>query len=196
MIRRVLAVLAASVVVSGATATAALAEYPPTSGSGSVSATTLQAGGDVTFSGGGFKAGSKVTISVDDAVYSTVVADVTATASLDRSAQVHIGNAAFVRNAAATAASAGFTTSVTVQTAGAHVLTGSGIAPSGAARVVTAKVTVAKAPGTPTTTAGSSLPFTGSSVVISGLVVGLAMMGGGFLLLTTVRSRRAGQARS
>jgi hypothetical protein len=195
MIRRVLAVLAASIVVSGATATAALAEYPPTSGAGSVSATTLQAGDDVTFSGGGFKLGSKVTISVDDAVDSTVVAGIT-TASFDRSAQVHIGNAAFVRNAAATPASGAFSTTVVLQTAGVHVLSAAGVAPTGAPRVVTAKVTVMKDPGTPVTASGSGLPFTGSSVVVPGLVVGLAMVGGGFLLLTTVRSRRAGQARS
>lgn len=196
MIRRVLAVLAASIVVSGATATAALAEYPPAGSSGSVSATTVVVGTHVTFSGGGFKAGSTVTISIDDAVYSTVRADIAETAGLSRSSAVHIGNAAYVRNAAAATAMGAFSTDITMQSVGLKVLTGTGVDAAGGSRTVTAKVTVTKAPGTPTTTSGSSLPFTGSSVVVPGLVVGLVMVGGGFLLLTTVRSRRAGQARS
>src|SRR3954447_4232805 len=149
MIRRVLAVLAAGIVMSGATATAALAEYPPTGSSGEVSATTVEIGTHVTFSGGGFKAGSSVTIRIDDAVYSTVSADQTETAGLSRSTAVHIGNAAYVRNAAATTATGAFSTVITMQTLGVKVLTGTGVGPAGGSRVVTAKVTVVKAPGTP-----------------------------------------------
>lgn len=197
MIRRVLAVLAASVAVSGATATAALAEYPPTGTAGSVSATTVTSGGHVVFSGGGFKPGSGVTIEVNGAVYSTAKASTIETAALGSSTSVHFSNAAYVRNAAAAAVrSASFSVDVTLETAGKNVLTGSGVDPAGNPREISATVTVSKATGTPAPSAGSSLPFTGSSIVIPGLVVGVAMMGGGFLLLTSVRSRRAGQVRS
>ncbi|MDX6213150.1 MAG: hypothetical protein QOF82_2237, partial [Frankiales bacterium] len=56
-------------------------------------------------------------------------------------------------------------------------------------------VTVAAAVAAPASES-SSLPFTGSSVIIPGLIIGLTMMAGGFLLLTTVRSRRVGGVRS
>jgi hypothetical protein len=193
MIRRVLAVLAASIALSGATASAALAEYPPSDGSGAVSATTVSAGGHVVFTGGGFEPGSDVTISVNDAVYATSTANVVETAALSRSSSVHVTTAAYVRNAATVTAGAtsAFSVEVTLQTVGANVLTGTGVDPSGATRVVTAKVTVHEATGTPAVDKGSNLPFTGGSVVLPGVIVGLAMLGGGFLLLTTVRSRRA-----
>jgi hypothetical protein len=197
MIRRVLAVLAASIAVSGASATAALAQYPPSGAGGSVSATTTVPGGAVVFSGGGFKVGSDVTVAVNDAVYATIKANIVETAALGSSTAVHFSNAAYVRNAATTALpSASFSLDVRLQTAGSNLITGTGIDPTGKARVVSAKVTVTKAAGTPATNHGSTLPFTGSSVVVPGVVVALAMMGGGFLLLTSVRSRRAGQARS
>jgi hypothetical protein len=196
MIRRVLAVLAASIAVTGATASAALAEYPPTGAGGAVSATTVAPGGHVEFSGGGFKSGSKVTIAVNDAVYATDVANQVETTAFTPGS-LHLSNAAYARPAAATVdATSSFSVEVTLDTVGTNVLTGTGVDATGAERVVSAKVVVAKATGTPAVTSGSSLPFTGSSVVLPGAIVGLAMLGGGFLLLTSVRSRRAGGASS
>jgi hypothetical protein len=197
MIRRVLAVLAASIAVTGATASAALAEYPPTGAGGAVSATTVAPGGHVEFSGGGFKSGSKVTIAVNDAVYATDVANQVETTAFTPGS-LHLSNAAYARPAAAARvdATSSFSVEVTLDTVGTNVLTGTGVDATGAERVVSAKVVVAKATGTPAVTSGSSLPFTGSSVVLPGAIVGLAMLGGGFLLLTSVRSRRAGGASS
>ena len=197
MIRRVLAVLAASIAVSGATASAALAQYPPSGAGASVSATVVTDGGHVTFTGGGFKPGSQVNVAVNGAVYTTTTANTIQTAALGSSTSVHFSNAAYVRNVAVAAPqTASFSVQVTLQKLGSNVLTGTGVDPLGNDRVVSAKVTVTKAAGTPAPSSGSSLPFTGSSVLLPGLVVGIAMMGGGFLLLTSVRSRRAGQARS
>jgi hypothetical protein len=172
---------------------AALAQYPPTSSSGSVSATTVTLGKSVTFAGSDFAAGSNVTVSVNDAVFATVVAD-GAAEGLGRSS-MHVSTAAFVRPAALVSAGEKFSVVVTLNKLGVNVLTGSGVDPAGNPRTVTAKVTVTAA----VAAAGGSksdLPFTGSSVIVPGLIIGLTLMAGGFLLLTTVRSRRVGSARS
>ena len=200
MIKRLLAVCAATIAVLGTSAGAALAEYPPTGGSASVSATTVVVGTSVQFAGAGFKAGSKVTVSVNDAVYATLVAGDSNASALGHSS-MHFTTAAYVRTAAAVApgapVSAGqtFSVRVTMNRLGMNVITGTGVDPAGAPRVVTAKVTVTPAV-VATSTKGSSLPFTGSSVIVPGLIIGVSMMAGGFLLLTTVRSRRVGSARS
>jgi hypothetical protein len=193
--KRLLAVCAASLAIVGTSAGMASAEYPPAGSSGSVSATTVTVGTTVQFAGNGFKAGSKVTISVDDAVYATVVAgDANATA-LGRSTS-HFATAAYVRPVAQVAAAQGFSVRVTMNKLGMNVLTGVGVDPAGGTRTVTAKVTVTPVTAAAGGTKGSNLPFTGSSVIIPGAIVGLAMLAGGFLLLTTVRSRRVGNARS
>ena len=190
MIKRFLAVLAATMAVGGAGAGAALADYPPTMQAGAVSATTVVPGGQVDFSGDGFADGSKVVVSVNKAVYATVTAG-TSTSMGSRTA-LHVTTAAFVRNAsvvAAAAPSASFSVKVTLQAAGANVLTGTGIAPDGSPLMVTATVMVA---GEAVKSSASGLPFTGSAVIIPGVIVGAVMVAGGFLMLTTVRSRKAG----
>jgi hypothetical protein len=194
--RRLLAVVAASIAVIGTSAGAALAQYPPSTSSGSVSATTVALGNSVQFAGSGFAAGSKVTVSVNDAVYATLVAGASTSSALGRST-AHISTVAYVRPAASTTVGAASTFSirVTLNKVGLNVLTGSGVDPAGDPRVVTADVTVAAAVAAPASES-SSLPFTGSSVIIPGLIIGLTMMAGGFLLLTTVRSRRVGGVRS
>lgn len=199
MIKRLLAVCVASLAVIGSSAGAALAEYPPSSGSASVSATTVVVGTSVQFAGSGFKAGSKVTVSVNDAVYATLVAGASSASALGHST-THFTTAALVRTAAvAPGAPAGpgqaFSVRVTMNRLGMNTLTGSGVDPAGNPRLVTAKVTVTPVAATGTPKA-SGLPFTGSSVVVPGIIIGLTMMAGGLLLLTTVRSRRVGSARS
>ncbi|MDX6253868.1 MAG: hypothetical protein QOJ11_202 [Frankiales bacterium] len=197
MIRRLLAVFAASIAVLGTSAGAALAQYPPTGSSGSVSATKVVLGTTVDFGGSGFAAGSKVTVSVNDAVYATLVAGASASSALGHSA-AHFATAAYVRPAATTTvgAASAFSIRVTLNKLGLNILTGSGVDPAGNPRVVTAKVTVAPAVAAAGGNKGSNLPFTGSSVVVPGLIIGLTMMAGGFFLLTTVRSRRVGGVRS
>ena len=199
MIKRLLAVTAVSVAVVSSAAGAALAEYPPAGSSASVSATTVPIGHTIEFAGSDFKAGSKVTVSVNDAVYATLTTGGPETAAFRSSTTMHVTNAAFVEPAAQATVTKGssFSVRVTMNKLGMNVLTGSGVDPAGNPRLVTAKVTVTPIVATKTTTAsGSSLPFTGSSVIIPGAIIGLTMMGGGFLLLTTVRSRRVGGVHS
>src|SRR3954447_21328090 len=190
MIRRFLAVIAAAGALLGASTGAALAEYPPSSGSGAVSSTTIVVGGHVDFSGSGFAFGSPVTVSIDSAVYGTVTANGPSSAALGRSSSAHVANAAFAQPAAASTTSASFTIRITMQKVGEFTLTGSGVAPNGGARVVTAHVTVV--PKAAVAGSSSSLPFTGSSALIPGLLIGVTMLAGGFVLLTSVRSRKAG----
>jgi hypothetical protein len=196
VIRRLLAVGAAAIAVVASTSGAALAQYPPSGSSGSVSATTVPLGTTVTFAGSGFAAGGKVTVAVDDAVYATVEAGGAGSTSegLGRSS-MHVTTAAFVQPVAAVSAGEAFSVVVTMNKLGLNVLTGSGVDPAGNPRTVTAKVTVTPAVAA-TGGSKSDLPFTGSSVIVPGLIIGLTLMAGGFLLLTTVRSRRVGSARS
>jgi hypothetical protein len=153
-------------------------------------------GNSVQFAGSGFAAGSKVTVSVNDAVYATLVAGASTSSALG-SSTAHVSTVAYVRPVASTTVGAASTFSirVTLNKVGLNVLTGTGVDPAGNPRVVTADVTVAAAVAAPASES-SSLPFTGSSVIIPGLIIGLTMMAGGFLLLTTVRSRRVGGVRS
>jgi hypothetical protein len=191
--------MAVAMAVTGASASAALAQYPPAAGSGAVSATTVPLGDQVDFSGDGFAAGSKVVITVNDAVYATVSAAAPTSSALGLRSSVHFSTAAYVRPVAQqTAASTGsFSVTVTMNKLGKNSLVGSGVDAAGAPRLVTAIVTVTPVvAGVKTTSSGSSLPFTGSSVIIPGAIIGLTMMAGGFVLLTSVRSRRAGSARS
>jgi hypothetical protein len=195
VIKRLLAVGAAAIAVVSSSAGAALAEYPPSGGSASVSATTVVVGTPVTFAGSGFAAGAKVTVSVNDAVYATVNAGGSTAAALGRSS-MHVTTAAFVQPVAATSAGTSFSISVTMNKLGKNVLTGSGVDPAGNSRLVTANVTVTPAVAAAGSGNPSNLPFTGSSVIVPGLIIGVTMMAGGFLLLTTVRSRRVSSARS
>ena len=188
MIKRFLAVMAATVAVLAASGGAALAQYPPTSGTGAVSATTITVGGFVDFSGGGFAPGSDVTVSVNTAVYATVVASGASSSALGGSS-AHFVTAAFAQPAAATS-SASFKVRITMDKVGTYTLTGAGVGPAGNAHVVTATVTVIPAAATKATN-DSTLPFTGSSVLVPGLIIGLTMVAGGFVLLTSVRSRKA-----
>jgi hypothetical protein len=195
VLKRFLAVLAASLAVAGASAGAALADYPPTTQTGAVSSTSITLGGHVTFAGSGFQAGSKVTIGVDSAMYATVVASGPASSALGGRTSMHFTTAAYAQPVAKAAASAAatFSVKVTLDQLGSHVLTGTGVAPDGSPAVVSAKVMVVPVAATVAVKAsGSGLPFTGSAVIIPGVIVGAAMMAGGFLLLTTVRSRKAG----
>ncbi|BEP12777.1 hypothetical protein acdb102_10880 [Acidothermaceae bacterium B102] len=196
MIKRFLAVMAASVAIVGGSAGAALADYPPAMQAGAVSATTVAPGGQVDFAGDGFAAGSKVVVSVNKAVYATVVAGSTvANSALGSRTAVHFQNAAFrsVALPAATPAAASFSVKVTLQAAGSNVLVGAGVAPDGSPHVVTATVVVdGTATAVEAASPASGLPFTGSDVIIPGVIIGAAMMAGGFLLLTTVKARKAG----
>jgi hypothetical protein len=192
VIKRFLAVLAASMAVLGAGAGAAFADYPPDMQAGSLSATSVAPGGQVSFGGDGFAEGSKVVVSVNKAVYATVTA--AASSALGSRTQLHVTTAAFVRPAAFVAGgvpTASFAVQVTLQEPGANVLTGAGVAPDGSPHVVIATVTVAGEAEVAKPTA-SGLPFTGSAVIIPGVIIGAAMLAGGFLLLTSVRSRKAG----
>lgn len=192
MIKRLLAAVAASVAVVGASAGAALAEYPPTSSGGTVSATLVAPGDHVDFAGDGFASGSKVTVSVNHALYSTVVAGGAAEGVEGDRIGTHFVTSAYVRPAAAVAAtaSASFSARITLSRLGKNVLLGTGVDPAGRPRAVDATVMVEA--DTVTAAKGSDLPFTGSAVIIPGAIVGLTMLGGGFLMLTTVRSRKAG----
>lgn len=195
MLRRFLAVVVASVAVLGTSAGAALAQYPPTTGSGAVSATTVVIGNTVNFSGGGFAAGSHVTVTVNGALYATVTASGPASSALSGPSKAHFATAAFARPAAAAAAnSASFSLTISMNKLGLATLVAAGTDPLGAPRTVKALVTVVPAAVAPATEAssGSSLPFTGSNVLVPGAIIGFAMLAGGFLLLTSVRSRRAG----
>jgi hypothetical protein len=188
--KRFLAVMAATAAVLGASAGAALAEYPPTTQTGAVSSTTIVVGGHVDFAGGGFGLGSKVTILVNTAVYATVTASGASSSALGTSS-AHFATAAFARPVAqSTAAVASFKVRVTLDKLGKFTLTGQGVDASGAPRLV--KATVLVIPATAKQSSGSTLPFTGSAVLVPGLIIGLTMMAGGFVLLTSVRSRRAG----
>ena len=190
MIKRFLAVMAATTAVLGAGAGAALADYPPDMQAGAVSATTVVPGGQVDFGGDGFADGSKVVVSVNKAVYTTVTAGTSS--ALGSRTSMHVTTAAFVRSASVARSgrpSASFSVKVTLQTDGSNVLTGAGVAPDGSPHFVTATVMVA---GEAVESKASGLPFTGSAVIIPGVIVGAVMLAGGFLMLTTVRSRKAG----
>jgi hypothetical protein len=192
--KRLLAVGAASIAVLTASSGAAIAQYPPSGSSASVSATTVAIGTSVRFAGSGFAAGSKVTVSVNDAVFATVAAGSSTTSALGRPA-MHFNTTAYVRPAAVVSAGETFSVLVTLNKVGTNVLTGAGVDPAGNPRTVTAEVTVTPVVAA-TSDKASNLPFTGSSVIVPGIIIGLTMMAGGFLLLTTVRSRRVGSARS
>ncbi len=189
MIKRFLAVMAATVAVLAASGGAALAQYPPTYGTGAVSSTTIVVGGFVDFSGGGFAPGSDVTVSIDSAVYATVVANGASSSALG-SSKAHFATAAYAQPAASTNA-ASFKIRITMEKVGEYTLTGAGVDPAGIPHVVTADVTVIPAAAATKATDDSSLPFTGSSVLVPGLIIGLTMVAGGFVLLTSVRSRKA-----
>src|SRR4051812_44547941 len=176
MLRRFLAVMAAAAAIFGASTGAALAEYPPNSSSGEVSSTTIVVGSYVDFSGGGFAFGSPVTVSVDSALYATVTASGPATA-LGRSSSTHFATAAFVQPAAAQTA-ASFSIRITMQKVGYFTLTGAGVDPAGNTRTVTSHVTVVAKATTQPTSSGSTLPFTGSSALIPGLLIGVTMLAG------------------
>lgn len=193
VIKRFLAVSAAAVAVLAAGAGPALADYPPAMQAGAVSATTIVVGQSVDFGGGGFAGGSKVVVSVNKAVYATVVADGSSPSAFGLHFSSHVSTVAYARPVAFTAAAAtgsSFKLKVTLQTLGSVALVGSGVAPDGTAHMVTAKVLVVAAPAAKPTASG--LPFTGSAVLIPGVIVGAVMLAGGFLMLTTVRSRKAG----
>jgi LPXTG-motif cell wall-anchored protein len=144
---------------------------PPTSTSTTTStvpvkasSTTVTAGGQITLSGNGWKAGSTVTLTLN----STPVALGTATVD----------------------ASGAFTKTVTIPAdtaAGTHTITVSGTDPAGAPRTVSVTITVSAA-ATTAAPAASTLPRTGSSSMPITLA-GLALLVLGALLVLQGRRR-------
>ena len=129
-----------------------------------VSSSTVTAGGQITISGNGWKAGSTVTLTLN----STPVALGTATVD----------------------ASGAFTKTVTIPadtTAGTHTITVSGTDPAGAPRTVSVTITVSAA-ATTAAPAASTLPRTGSSSMPITLA-GLALLVLGALLVLQGRRR-------
>jgi hypothetical protein len=177
---RVLATaLACLLAVFSLTASGAYADpvYPlPTAGQGSVDSSVVQAGTCVTFSGSGFKPGTPVVIKDDGKVVRTVTADSSGTFSTPVcfSSNAHIGP---------------------------HVLTGAGTGANGAARVVTAIVTVFGVTDTQPVSGGNGggagngngggLPFTGLDVAtLVALGLGLVLAGVGLATRGARRRRR------
>lgn len=168
--------LVCSVALGLSSGVATAADYPlPTTGDGQVDATLVAAGDCVTFSGGGFLRGSTVTVRDNGSGVGT--------AQVDQSGRFSFV-VCFGTNAAL----------------GRHTLTGSGTGANGAARVVSAVVTVH---GVTTTQpvagagggngsgggGGGGLPFTGSDVR------DLSLFGAGLVLLGFLLVRRGKEQR-
>jgi hypothetical protein len=165
-------VLVASLGASAASA----ADYPlPTSGQGSVDASSVQAGSCVNFSGGGFKPGTRISIADNGRPVGTTRAD----AHGNFTHQVCFGTDAKL---------------------GKHTLTAAGVGANGASRVVSAVVYVngvssspAEGPGggngAGNGATGGGLPFTGADIRDL-VILGVALSLTGIVLVRRGQRRR------
>jgi hypothetical protein len=164
-----------------ATASPALADYPPGDNLITVSDVTPCPGQTVTVEAGDFAPGSTVTVTLADAVLGTPVADDSGNVSLE-------------------------VTLSAAQAQGAHTITASGTGEDdGAALTLSASVNVGPCEEVPPTTAppsssggggDSNLPTTGSDSTMNLLKVGggLAAAGGVLVALAATRRRRSAPA--
>lgn len=159
MLRRLAALIAVAAAALFVSAGTASAAYTPTTSTGTVSSATVALGGTVNFCGGGFAANSAVDIAVDDAAVGSTTAD----------------------------ASGNFCFSVTISSAGTHVLSATGVNADGGTNVVTATVlgvSGAAAGG------GAVLPRTGSDLGTQLWIgAGLLALGAGLVALSVARRR-------
>ena len=151
--RATMVALFALLALVGLGGTASAQPYPPEEGEGTVSRTTVEPGGSVEFCGDGFAPGSPVEVADNGDVVDVVDAD----------------------------DSGEFCITLTLEEAGTHVLSGTGINDFGEPRTVTATVTVA----------AGGLPATGSDTILPAIGVGLGLVTFGTFLLYAVRRRRA-----
>jgi LPXTG-motif cell wall-anchored protein len=107
--------------------------YPPSTGEGTVSRTTVEPGGSVEFCGDEFAPETEVEIADNGEVVGTTTTD----------------------------EGGEFCATVTLEEVGTHVLTGTGTGADGEVRVVTATVTVVAAGGLPATGSNTILPAIG-----------------------------------
>jgi LPXTG-motif cell wall-anchored protein len=119
----------------------ASAQYPPSTGTGTVSRSTVESGGTVEFCGDGFEPGSEVIIEDNGTEVGTATAD---------------GDGEFC-------------ITLTLTGAGTHLLTGTGTGAAGEVRVVSATVTVVAAGGLPRTGSDTILPAVGIGVLLAAL---------------------------
>ncbi len=155
ILRRAITVgAAAAVAVLASQAGAFAVQYPPSSGTLTVSGSTVAAGGSVTISGSGCAAGGAVALQFDTSSAGSTTAS--GTGSFSASVTVPSGTSA-----------------------GSHTITATCNDPTGAARVLSASVTVTSA-GTaplPRTGSGSSVPLAlvGGALLLVGAVLAMAM---------------------
>jgi LPXTG-motif cell wall-anchored protein len=160
MVRRIAALIAVAAAALFASAGAANA-YTTTTSTGTVSSATVTSGGSVTFCGGGFEAGSTITITVNDAAAGTDTASSTGT----------------------------FCAEVTIQGTGTFLLRAQGVNPDGGVNVVTATVLGVQAAAAGSG-GGAALPRTGSDLGTQiWIAAGLLALGGGLVALTVARRR-------
>ncbi|MDQ1711628.1 MAG: hypothetical protein QOE45_1078 [Frankiaceae bacterium] len=145
---------AAVVVLAPATAAYAQVPYPPTVGNARVSATAVKPGGCVTFSGDGFLPASPVVVTDDGAAVTTVT----------------------------TGTDGSFSTQVCPSVLGVHLIRGAGTGTNGAARVLSASVTVS----------ATGLAGTGAANTVPMVAVGAGMiLAGAGAVVVASRRRRA-----
>jgi LPXTG-motif cell wall-anchored protein len=144
---------------------AAQQSYPTqgsSGGEGSVSPRTVEPGGTVTFTGGGFDGGAVLSLAINGRSAGTTTAD----------------------------SSGNFSARLQLTDCGVNTLTATGRGAGGENRVVTARANVRCAAAA--ATSRGALPRTGSDVTTTALVAGLAlvMVGGTLVLGARTRMRR------
>ena len=151
-LRQVLGLSALVVTLSVTLGGQAQAQYGPSTGNGQVSDGRISPGECVDFSGDGFAPGSDVDVTDNNAPVTTVDADSTGR----------------------------FTAEVCPSVNGVHILRGTGVTPTGATRVVSARVIVA----------GRPLPRTGSDSTVPALLLGVGLVATGSSAVALGRRRR------
>ena len=160
--------LGAGMVLLGPAAQAAGPTYPPAAPSISLSATVVSSGQSVTVTGTGFQPLSSVTASW------------TGPGARGLVAVLPFGSRALTADASGTV-----TTSITFSVAGNHVITLTGVDPSGAPLSLSASLTVQGAPAT-----SGELSHTGFPLV-EYLLIAFALLLVGAAIVALVRRRRA-----
>lgn len=198
--------LAAGALLALPAAAAAPGPYPPNASPGALgtSSSTVEVGGSVTVTGGGFAPNSTVTITitvapagfarVGPAGFARVVSAGSAEAATigpllagGTLRAVPVPVQGFAAQSATTNAGGSFTASVTFTRVGANTITATGVDPSGRTRTLSAVVYVTAAssgPGNGGSPGGGSLPNTGSDLRLPLLLGGvLVLLGGGAVVV-------------
>ena len=197
-LRPLIAATAAAAAFSALPMSAAHADYVPPGSPGTVSASTVEANGNVMFSGSGFAARELIDITVKAAPTATAAAASTGGATPHIQLIAYSVASTAVASTVKADASGSFSTSVHLATVGTYWLVATGRT---SAHLVSAVVKVVpKANGSGTQVggkggAGGGLSFTGAPVnfaTVAWLGVGAISLGIAFLRLSATRRRQEG----